>query len=106
MRPKADGTTWLLLSRRSSDVAVTATSLGPGRSGQTPRRDRTGLAEPWRALLAQGGGAFLHVVAQERQHLVGRRLVKDRPRHPQPAIERPLGQPDGLLRAGGQPVGD
>ena len=41
----------------------------------------------------------LHVVAHEGEHLVGRRLVEDRARHPQPAVQRPLGQPDGELAA-------
>ena len=72
----------------------------PGPSGVrvAELRWRAVLAEAGSPLFAQRSQALLNVVAEERQHLVGRRLVKDGPGVANPAIERALGQPDCLLR--------
>src|SRR5262245_29917138 len=62
--------------------------------------------EVGRTLLAQRSRAFGQVWAHKREHLVGGRLVEDRPRCPEPAVERTLGQPDRQLRSGREDVGD
>src|SRR5215467_2854675 len=62
--------------------------------------------EVGRTLLAQRGSAFGHVGTHEREHLVGGRLVEDRPRCPEPAVERTLGEPDCQLRSGREDVGN
>jgi GNAT superfamily N-acetyltransferase len=58
-------------------------------------RCRTGrLCELRGTLLAQRGCALDDIGAHEGEHLVGGRLVEDRPGGAQPAVQRALGQPD------------
>jgi len=52
------------------------------------------------------GEAFLHLGPHEAQHLERRRGIEGRAHHPQPVVERVLGEADRGLRALGELGGD
>src|SRR5262245_44274261 len=71
-------------------VTMTLLPFSPRMTGSAS--DRRIRIEPGLALLEMGGEAFLHLGAEEAQHLERRRGVEGGTHHAQPVVERVLGE--------------